>query len=88
MQIQEETIDSENIADFIAQERIKRRWSRIDLGYFANVDHQTILHYENRVVAHPKFDTVNKLLSALGYEIIIRKKKVEDEGEDSIQRIL
>lgn len=79
------SIDSENIGEFIAIERVSARLSRSKLSFLADVSEYNIEHYENRR-SQPSFDTANKLLSALGYEIVIRKK-VQNEEKDIVHRV-
>lgn len=86
MQTDAEMIDSSDIGEFIRQEREAVGWTRNKLSVESGVNKCCIAYYETGVT-HPSFDTTNKLLSALGFEIVLRKKGKDEQQEDTLQAI-
>lgn len=85
MQTEAETIDSLDIGEFIRQERESVGWTRNKLSVESGVNKSCIAYYETGVT-QPSFDTVNKLLSALNFQIVLRKRGNESQ-EDRVQNI-
>lgn len=83
MQTEIKAID---IADIIREEREKKKITRNRLSVMTGVNKCCINYYETGAV-HPRFDTVSTLLSALGYELVIRKKGSNELQEDNICRV-
>lgn len=69
-----EQIDSLDIAEFIRKERLRKNITREQLAYRTDIDPSLLFRYEMKGV-QMRFDTANRLLSALGYEIVIMEKK-------------
>ena len=65
-------IDLSNIGEWIFDERLKRKWSRIELSDRANVDATLIFRYETEQVK-PRVDSFNRILQAFGYELVVRR---------------
>lgn len=67
-------IDLANVGEWIFDERLKRKWSRIELSDRAGVDHTLIFRYETEGIK-PRVDTFNRILQAFGYELVVKESK-------------
>lgn len=63
----------EDFAEFLRKERFERRMSQKELGQMTGLKQQYIYQIENGKM-RPRFDTINKILSAFGYCLKIVKK--------------
>ncbi len=62
-----------NINEFIKSERENRGWNRKQLAGQSGVSFNTIKSIEDRNQSG-NFDTIDRIIGALGYEIILMKK--------------
>lgn len=62
-----------NINEFIKTERENRGWNRKQLAGHSGVSFNTIKSIEDRNQSG-NFDTIDRIIGALGYEIILMKK--------------
>ena len=69
--------------EFIKRERLKRGWSQTLLGEKSGYSLNTIQYTENLYgTKNPRLYTLNDILGALGYELIIVKKKEDMHGRE------
>lgn len=77
--MREQTIAIDQLGDFIRNERRRKGWSKATLAERADTEESVISMYE-LYGTRPRLDSFERLVSALGFEIVLRE--VKDDGCD------
>lgn len=76
MKTKDTMIKTKDLGEFIFEERMRQKKSQLTLEIASGVNRSSINRYENDGIM-PRFDVAQRLLDALGYELVIRKKRDE-----------
>jgi len=76
MKTKDTMIKTKDLGEFIFEERMRQKKSQLTLEIASSVNRSSINRYENDGIM-PRFDVAQRLLDALGYELVIRKKRDE-----------
>lgn len=76
IQTKDTMIKTKDLGEFIFEERMRQKKSQLTLEIASGVNRSSINRYENDGIM-PRFDVAQRLLDALGYELVIRKKRDE-----------
>lgn len=76
MKTKDTMMKTKDLGEFIFEERMRQHKSQLTLEIASGVNRSSINRYENDGIM-PRFDVAQRLLDALGYELVIRKKRDE-----------
>lgn len=76
MKTKDTMMKTKDLGEFIFEERMRQKKSQLTLEIASGVNRSSINRYENDGIM-PRFDVAQRLLDALGYELVIRKKRDE-----------
>lgn len=72
--VREQTIAIDELGDFIRTERRRKGWSKETLAKKADTEVSVISMYE-LYGTRPRLDSFERIVSALGFEIVLREVK-------------
>ena len=75
-----------DIMKFIRHERRSQEIPQEELANAINVHHASICSWENYRYT-PRFEDVENMLNYLGYEIVLRKRKVKENGKPDSESV-